>query len=71
MELRLLFCTCGREKNPVRRKVRLGGSSGSPRDSDQAEAASDGGTLTGGISSALSRAPISTRSSSDWLPNTW
>ena len=31
IELRLAFCTCGREKKPVRRKVRVGGSSGSAR----------------------------------------
>ncbi len=42
IELRLAFCTCGREKKPLRRKRRVGGSSGSRRNSAMA---SEGGTL--------------------------
>ena len=69
IELRLPFCTCGREKKPVRRKVRVGGSSGFG--SRYSAMAALGGTLAGGSNSSFSRTPISTRSSSTWLPKTW
>src|ERR1039458_6941013 len=55
IELRLPFCTCGRDTKTVSRNVLLEGSSGSRRNSAMA---SEGGTYGGGSSSRCSRVAV-------------
>ena len=58
IELRLPFCTCGRETKPVSRKIARG------------PARPEAPWRIGGISSAA-RVRLDRSSSSVWLPNTW